>query len=190
MRHKLILAALAVTALGVVAAGCGGTSYGGSSASSKPASTTDNASSTTSSGAGTTVSTAKNKLGTILVGSNGRTLYLFEKDSGGKSACKSGGCAALWPPLTTTGKPTAGGGVDASKLSTTAGASGAKIVTYNGHPLYFYAPDTSPGQTTGQAINSFGADWFVLGAKGNVIKSGDDDSGDDSNSAPAKGGAY
>ena len=54
----------------------------------------------------TTVSSATSKLGRILVDSRGRTLYLFEKDKRGHSAC-AGACATYWPPLLTRGKPTA-----------------------------------------------------------------------------------
>jgi predicted lipoprotein with Yx(FWY)xxD motif len=53
---------------------------------------------------GAVVSTAKTNLGRIIVNSNGRTLYLFEKDRNARSAC-SGQCAAFWPPLITSGKP-------------------------------------------------------------------------------------
>jgi predicted lipoprotein with Yx(FWY)xxD motif len=182
--RKLIPAALGLAALALIAAGCGGGSGYGGSSSSKTTSTAAAAS------GAATVSTTKNKLGTILVGSNGKTLYLFEKDSGGKSTCKSGGCAGLWPPLTITGKPTAGSGVDARKLSTTAGANGAKIVTYNGHPLYFYAPDQSAGQTTGQGVNSFGAEWYVLGTNGNKLESGSAPAPSGGGGGGGGGGAY
>jgi predicted lipoprotein with Yx(FWY)xxD motif len=182
MRNRLIPAALALTALALVAAGCGsGSSSGGGGAYGGGSKTTNT---TAAASGGTTVSATKNNLGTTLVGPNGRTLYLFEKDSGGKSACTSGGCASIWPALTVKSKPTAGSGVDASKLGTTAGANGAKIVTYNGHPLYYYTSDVSPGQTTGQGINSFGAQWFVVGTNGDKIAVGG------SSGSSGGGGAY
>jgi predicted lipoprotein with Yx(FWY)xxD motif len=56
---------------------------------------------------GQVVSTAKTSLGRILVNSRGRTLYLFAKDTNGKSHC-TGMCATFWPPLITSGKPRAG----------------------------------------------------------------------------------
>jgi predicted lipoprotein with Yx(FWY)xxD motif len=65
--------------------------------------------SSSSTGSAATVSTDKSSLGRILVDGKGRTLYLFEKDRRGRSAC-SGTCATYWPPLLTHGKPTAGGG--------------------------------------------------------------------------------
>jgi predicted lipoprotein with Yx(FWY)xxD motif len=67
---------------------------------------------------GAAVSTAKTSLGRIIVKSNGRTLYLFKKDRNGKSAC-SGQCAAFWPPLITSGKPSVTGGARASLIGTT-----------------------------------------------------------------------
>src|SRR5581483_8539129 len=62
---------------------------------------------------GSQVKTRKVSLGTILVDSKGKTLYMFAKDKSGKSSC-SGACATYWPPYMTTGKPTAGPGAKAS----------------------------------------------------------------------------
>jgi predicted lipoprotein with Yx(FWY)xxD motif len=109
-------------------------------------------------------------LGTILV-SGGRTLYLFEKDNGSNSSCYES-CASVWPPLVTKGAPQPGTGVSASLLGTTTRSDGTSEVTYNGHPLYFYLGDSSPGQTGGQGLNQFGALWFVVSPAGNAIKSG------------------
>jgi predicted lipoprotein with Yx(FWY)xxD motif len=86
----------------------------------------------------------------------------------GASTCY-GACAALWPPLTTTGKPHAGAGVSASLLGTTKRSDGKVEVTYNGHPLYYYVADTKRGQTTGQGLNQFGAPWWVLTPTGKEI---------------------
>ena len=66
---------------------------------------------------GTTVKAAKSRFGKIIVAGRGRTLYLFEKDKRGHSAC-SGTCATYWPPLLTTAKPVAGTGVKKSMLGT------------------------------------------------------------------------
>jgi predicted lipoprotein with Yx(FWY)xxD motif len=119
--------------------------------------------------AGAKVSLGSTSLGKILVNSGGRTLYLFEKDKNGKSAC-SGACAGYWPPLITTGKPVAGAGVKASLLGTTKRADGRMQVTYNHHPLYTFVLDTAKGQTKGQNLNKFGADWYVLSAAGNKVE--------------------
>ena len=113
------------------------------------------------------VTTRKPKLGTILVNAQGRSLYLFEKDKGGKSAC-SGACAKAWPPLMTTGKPKAAGGANAKLLGTTKRSNGTQV-TYNGHPLYTFFQDTKAGQTKGQGSNFFGALWYVMGTNGKQI---------------------
>lgn len=126
----------------------------------------------TAAGSAVTVSLAKNsQLGQqILVGNNGRTLYLFEKDTNGKSACTQS-CTSVWPPLTTHGKPRAGSGISASLLGTIPRSGGKTQVTYNKHPLYYYASDTSAGQANGQGLNQFGALWYVLSSRGNTITS-------------------
>ena len=118
-----------------------------------------------------TVVAAKSPLGRILVDSRGITLYDFPKDQGTTSSCY-GACAALWPPLITKGKPVAGLGVRASLLGTTKRKDGKLEVTYNGHPLYYFVSDRKPSQTTGQALNQFGAPWWVLSPAGKEIHRG------------------
>jgi predicted lipoprotein with Yx(FWY)xxD motif len=121
---------------------------------------------------GTMVSTAKTSLGRILVDSRGRTLYLFQKDRSGKSAC-SGQCAAFWPPLITTGKPRVASGAKASLVGTARRADGRLQVTYNHHPLYRFAKDTRKGQTKGEELTAFGAEWFAVSPAGaKVVKHG------------------
>jgi predicted lipoprotein with Yx(FWY)xxD motif len=118
------------------------------------------------------VSTGGSSLGRILVNDKGLTLYLFEKDRRGRSAC-SGTCAAYWPPLLTRGKPTAKNGAKATLLGTIRRADGTTQVTYAGHPLYRFLPDTKPGQTKGQDSHTFGAGWYVLTPAGKKIESGE-----------------
>ncbi len=120
---------------------------------------------------GATVKIAHTPLGRILVDSKGITLYDFPKDKGTTSSCY-GACAALWPPLTTKGKPIAGRGVRASLLGTTKRKDGKLEVTYNHHPLYYFVSDRKPGQTTGQGLNQFGAPWWVLSPAGKEIHRG------------------
>jgi predicted lipoprotein with Yx(FWY)xxD motif len=114
------------------------------------------------------VSVADSKLGKILVGAGGRTVYLFEADTSSTSTC-SGSCAAAWPPLVATGAPVAGQGAKADLVGTSKRADGTTMVTYNGHPLYYYVGDSKPGDTTGQALNQFGAEWYVLNASGDKV---------------------
>jgi predicted lipoprotein with Yx(FWY)xxD motif len=172
-----VMAVAAALGSALIAAGCGGSSstnttggdntsgglYGGQS--SAPSATTQ-----ATTGAAM-VSVRSTSLGDILVDAKGMTLYLFEKDTGTTSTC-SGQCATFWPPLTTKGAPKAGSGADADKLSTSKRSDGTTQVTYNGHPLYYYAPDQKPGDTTGQGLNVFGATWYVLSPAGEAITSG------------------
>jgi predicted lipoprotein with Yx(FWY)xxD motif len=143
-----------------VVAGCGGGGGGEATAASAPP--------RTASGGPATVGVATTSLGTILVDSKGRTIYLFKKDSGTKSAC-SGDCASAWPKVRASGRPTVGGGANASLVGTTARADGKPQVTYNGQPLYLYEGDENPGDTNGQGLTGFGAPWWVLSAAGNEI---------------------
>jgi predicted lipoprotein with Yx(FWY)xxD motif len=121
--------------------------------------------------AGATVTIANSPLGKILVDGKGRTLYDFPPDARGASTCY-GACAALWPPLTTNGKPKAGPGAKAPLLGTTKRSDGKVEVTYGGHPLYYYVADTKRGETTGQGLNQFGAPWWVISPAGNEIHRG------------------
>lgn len=113
-----------------------------------------------------TVAVAETDLGEVLVDGDGFTLYLFTNDSEGSSAC-TGGCASTWPPLTVDGEPSAGDGVDASLLGTITRDDGSTQVAYNGHPLYTYAPDEAPGDTTGQGV---GGVWFALTPAGDAVE--------------------
>jgi predicted lipoprotein with Yx(FWY)xxD motif len=103
-----------------------------------------------SSAAGVTVGTSS---GAVLTGPNGMTLYTHAGDSATSSTC-TGGCATAWPPLTTTGQPTAGAGVT-GQLGTLTRADGTTQVTYGGLPLYYWQGDTKVGDVTGDGVNGF-----------------------------------
>jgi predicted lipoprotein with Yx(FWY)xxD motif len=120
----------------------------------------------------TTVKAHSSSLGKILVDANGRTLYLFDKDKRNKSAC-SGLCATYWPPLLTHGKPMARAGAKASLLGTTRRSDGSMQVTYAGHPLYRFALDTKAGQTSGEGLDDFGAEWDAVSPSGKSVEKGD-----------------
>ncbi|TMJ97492.1 MAG: hypothetical protein E6G67_02690 [Actinobacteria bacterium] len=162
MPRKLFIIAPAALVTAVLAAGCGGGS--GSSSSSSGG----GGSSTSSSSGAATVAVRSTPLGQILVAGNGETLYLFKKDTGSTSTC-NGACAKGWPPFLTTGSPKASTGASSSMIGTTMRADGKTQVTYAGHPLYFFVADSAPGETKGQAINAFGALWYVLSPAGNQI---------------------
>jgi predicted lipoprotein with Yx(FWY)xxD motif len=134
--------------------------------------------------AGTRVAVGSSGLGKILTDAHGRTLYLFAKDKHGKSWC-TGQCAGFWPPLITSGKPLASTGVKASLLGTTRRADGRLQVTYNHHPLYTFVKDLRKGQTNGEEVYAFGAEWYALSPGGARIEKTSPPS---STPAPATGG--
>lgn len=178
---RITYAIALIVVLALVAVGCGsdsdsssGSAYGGKGGGAQ---TTDDASAESSPedgrGAGTSggggdgiVSAADvGDLGTILVDSQGRTLYDFHKDKGSTSSCY-GACAAAWPPLLTSGDPQAQGPADRTMLGTTKRKDGTVQVTYNGWPLYTYAGDQNPGEANGNDIDQFGAEWYALQPNG------------------------
>ena len=171
-------AVLPLTALAI--AGCGGGSSNNNNATAATPSPPHRANTSNPSTPPTVVRVSNtHALGKILVDSKGRTLYLFTKDSGTKSACV-GMCATPWPPLLAHGTPKAGSGAKASLLGTTPRSGGASQVTYNGHPLYTFIKDTSPGDTNGEGVSAFGGSWFAVSPAGARVSSGG------SSPAPAK----
>ena len=124
----------------------------------------------------TGVNVRTTSLGKILVTTQGRTLYLFAPDKGGKSSCY-GSCASYWPPLLVTGKPTAGAGVKASLLGVTTRKDGKHQVTYGGHPLYTYVGDTAAGKTSGEGLNLSGGLWWAVSPTGKAVKTTSSSSG-------------
>jgi Secreted repeat of unknown function len=68
-----------------------------------------------------------------------------------------------------SGKPTVGGGTNASMVAITRRSDGARQVTYHGHPLYLYEGDHKPGETNGQGLTAFGAGWYALTSAGNQV---------------------
>src|SRR3954467_15004403 len=125
----VVVGAALLTLAALAAAGCGDN---GSAA--RP---------TTKDGRPATLGVADDSLGKTLVNSQGRTLYLFQKDSGTQSTC-TGACAVNWPPLHTNGTPTVGQGANASTATTTR-PDGTSQVTYNSHPLYLFVGDKKAG---------------------------------------------
>jgi predicted lipoprotein with Yx(FWY)xxD motif len=165
------LAAGAGVALGaaVLVAAC---SSGGASSSTGAAAPASPAGASSSSGGstsgGTVIKTASSSAGTFLTNVSGRAMYLWVKDTGDMSNC-NGACAGAWPPVTTTGSPTASGSAKASDLGTITRADGSKQVTYDGHPLYYFSGDSGPGTATGQGSDGFGANWWLVAPTGSDV---------------------
>jgi predicted lipoprotein with Yx(FWY)xxD motif len=170
--------AVAAAAAVALLAGCGSSSSSSSSkAASTPASTaaatstqgTTASTSAAAAGSGVAIEAKHSKLGTILAaGPKHKTVYLFEADKGATSSC-TGECAKHWPPVTSTGAPSAGAGAVSADLGTTMRSDGTTQVTYKGHPLYFYGDDKDAGDSYGQGSKEFGASWYVLKPDGSKL---------------------
>ncbi|WP_326826830.1 hypothetical protein OHA77_19580 [Streptosporangium sp. NBC_01639] len=169
-----------VLALGLLAAGCGGA---GEKEAAAPiaadqvnASPSPYASPDMSEGpmSGALIELGDTEIGKVLVGEEGRTLYLFKKDKDDTSSC-SGDCAAAWPPYITDGEPEAGDGVKADLLGTTKREDGTSQVTYNRHPLYYYVKDENAGDVKGNDVEAFGGEWYAVTADGKKAKDKKDD---------------
>ena len=117
----------------------------------------------------TVVALTKTKIGTIIVDSRGRTLYLFEKDRNGVSKCTTA-CLSYWPALTSRATPHAGQGVHQSLLGLSRPHNGVRQVTYAGHPLYTFVGDKRAGQTTGENLDNFGAEWYAVAPNGHKVE--------------------
>jgi predicted lipoprotein with Yx(FWY)xxD motif len=89
----------------------------------------------------------------VMTDNAGRTLYTFDKDAASKSNC-NGGCAAAWPPFAASEGASAGAG-----FSIIARDDGSKQWAMNGKPLYYYAPDSKPGDIKG---DNEGGVWHVI----------------------------
>jgi predicted lipoprotein with Yx(FWY)xxD motif len=98
----------------------------------------------------------------VLTDAQGFTLYWFSQDTPTRSAC-TGDCGAYW--LAVTGSPTAGPGV-LGTLGTIPREGGTRQATYDGHPLYTYVGDASPGENHGNDINLNGGTWHEVLASG------------------------
>ncbi|MGW5780367.1 COG4315 family predicted lipoprotein [Streptomyces sp. NPDC003863] len=178
--HQRGLAAVSLAAVTLCTAVCGGCSSNTKTtgqASSSPATTQSAMTSasaspgaSTAAGGGTSVAVASvGKFGDILVDSQGKTLYLFEKDTSTTSTCYDA-CATAWPPTLTTGAPTAVDGADQAKLSTTTRTDGKTQIVYNGHPLYYFEGDKAKGDTNGEESSAFGAKWYVVDPAGDKVE--------------------
>ena len=154
-RHVAVVG-VAAAALALTVAGCSNGS--GRSSGAAPAAPTPTASSAT-------VSAQPTSLGMIIVNAQGRTVYVFANDKASASTC-TGACAANWPfVLAPASLPASLPGVT-GMLGTTTRTGGARQLTIAGHPVYTFAGDSAPGQTTGQGKVAFGGLWTVVSPAG------------------------
>jgi predicted lipoprotein with Yx(FWY)xxD motif len=146
---KRLIAVLGAVALGLsVFTACGGDGEGGAASDGAAKLATDDVA----------------NLGKIVVDGNGRTVYVFDKDTAdpSKSNC-DGDCAAKWPPVMAGSGTPELDGVDASLVGTVTRSDGSKQLTLAGWPLYLFASDTKAGEAKGQAV---GGVWWVVGPDG------------------------
>jgi len=176
---RIITAAGAVLGVSLLLAACSGggattapitaapaTAAPASEAPSSEAPSTD-ASASAPAASSVSVALGDTSLGSVLVDAAGKTLYIFEADTGGESVCYDE-CAAAWPPLLSDGNaPSVGAGLDAGDFATTDRTDGTKQVTFYGMPVYYFAADAAAGDTKGQGLSD---KWWVVGADGTAIK--------------------
>jgi predicted lipoprotein with Yx(FWY)xxD motif len=107
--------------------------------------------------------TTSTALGNYLTTGDGKTLYYYSKDVPGAGARVAvsnclGGCLAAWPVYHFDGTPTVEG-INASDVADFTRTDGTKQSTYQGWPLYYFASDSSAGDTKGEGVDNI---WFVL----------------------------
>jgi predicted lipoprotein with Yx(FWY)xxD motif len=172
--HPLLpgIGGIAVLAISACGAATAASAPAATAAPSSPAATATptSAPTATAQAASTTLSVGHTSLGTFLVDGKGLTLYLFQADKGSTPTCY-GACASNWPPFLTNGAVTVSGGASMAMVGTATRTGGAKQVTYNGHPLYYFVADSKPGDTNGQGVNAFGALWYVVAPSGATLTS-------------------
>jgi predicted lipoprotein with Yx(FWY)xxD motif len=175
LKKFLIPAAVAGSALLIAA--CGGSSSSSSPAASKSAyGAASSASSAPATSSSIKLTAIKGPMGTYLVGSSNRALYLWAADGSGRSSC-AGACAKFWPPLISTSVPQVAGGVNSADITLITRANGQKQVAYKGHPLYYFAEDSKSDPTKGQGSNNFGAKWWLVAPSGTAITTAASSSG-------------
>lgn len=138
-----------------------------SSGSSAPASSPGASSAATSTPPtepGTTITTGQSDFGPILFDVKHQAIYIWELEKGTTPQCYDD-CAEAWPPVLTEGAPTARGQVDSGLLGTTPRRDGTTQVTYNGHPLYYYAHE-GPGEVKCHNVSTHGGLWWVVTPNG------------------------
>lgn len=141
-----------IAAVAVLASACGGSSSGGGTQTVNPGSGG-------SSSSASDLETHSGPDGKFMTDEDGRTVYIFSKDTSTTSTC-SGNCAKEWPPYVEDGSQ----------------------VVFKGHPLYFFANDTSAGDMNGQGLNDFGGLWTVVAPDGTAV------SASEPSSSPSSGG--
>lgn len=116
---------------------------------------------------GTVVTTGDSEFGEILFDDNNQAIYIWEVEESEQPLCYDD-CADAWPPVLTSAEPQANGGVDEELLGTTNRRDGSTQVTYNGHPLYYYAHE-GPGEVRCHNVSTHGGLWWVIKPNGDRV---------------------
>jgi predicted lipoprotein with Yx(FWY)xxD motif len=119
--------------------------------------------------ASTAVTVRRSRYGRILFDGRGRALYLFTRERSRTPRCY-GACAEAWPPFISKRGVSAGKGATRSFVGTVRRRTGARQVTYRGHPLYYYVGDRRPGQILCQNVVEFGGTWLVVSPSGRPVR--------------------
>ena len=167
------LASAAVVAAALIVAACA--SSGSDSSGSAPSRAAAPAPGMAASGSALKTTTINGA--TVLTNAKGFTIYSFALDTPAKSNC-NGQCAQFWPPV--KGSAT-GAGIDGT-FGTIKRSDGSTQATFDGHPLYTYVGDKSPGQATGNGLNAAGGIWHEIAISGTT--------GPASNAPPGGSGGY
>jgi predicted lipoprotein with Yx(FWY)xxD motif len=141
-----------IALVAALATACGGSSSGGTQ-------TVNPASGGGSGASASDLQTHSGPDGKFMTDDKGRTVYIFSKDKSTTSTC-SGDCAKEWPPYVEDGSQ----------------------VVFKGHPLYFFANDTSTGDMNGQGLNDFGGLWSAVTPDGSALTTSEP------SSSPSSGG--
>ena len=142
LQHRVAHALVGFAGVALAAAACGGSSSGGGNTQ------TVGTGSGGSTSAASDLQTHSGPDGKFMTDDHGRTVYIFSKDTSSTSTC-SGACATEWPPYKENGSQ----------------------VVFKGHPLYFFANDTSSGDMNGQGLDDFGGLWTAVTPSGSALSS-------------------
>jgi predicted lipoprotein with Yx(FWY)xxD motif len=185
MRSRWWAAPILAGAAAVLAA-CGSSSPPASTSAPNTSAPAASSSGTGTSASTVTISTRSTSIGTVLTNAQGHTLYWFAIDTPTKSNC-NGTCASYWPPV--MGHAMAAAGASLPKgFGTITRSDGSVQATYDGHPLYTYAADTSAGMTSGNGSKLSGGFWWAMTPSG--AKPSASSSASSSPSSSTGGGGY
>lgn len=113
---------------------------------------------------GTIIKTGDSKYGPMLFDSKGQAIYIWQLEDSSAAECY-GDCAKEWPPVLTDGAPVATADVNSELLGTIKRTDGTTQVTYNDHPLYYYAHEKA-GEVECHNIRTHGGLWWVIQPNG------------------------